>query len=76
MHGILQIEVETVTEDLIQEIQNGIWKWYPFRKKAQVLHLSDSSCLDVEQEQKYDYIVAVRMLEVEKEPVTFLKKCI
>jgi len=75
MHGILQIEVETVTEDLIQEIQNGIWKWYPFREKAQVLHLSDSSCLDVEQEQKYDYIVAVRMLEGEKEPVTFLKKC-
>ena len=64
-----------MSEELIQEIQKGIWKWYPFKKNAQVLHLGDSSCLDEAMEQQYDYIVVVHALETAKEPIAFLQGC-
>lgn len=64
-----------MTQDLTQELQNGIWKWYPFRENAQVLHLSDSLYPELEQGQKYDYVVAIHALESAKEPVVFLQKC-
>lgn len=64
-----------ITEELIQELKNGIWKWYPFKENTQVLHLGDSSCLEDVIEQQYDYIVAVHALETAKNPVGFLTRC-
>ena len=64
-----------MAKELIRELQNGIWRWYPWKENAQILYLGDSLCQKNEQEQQYDYIVAVNMLETAKSPVEFLKKC-
>lgn len=64
-----------MAEELIRELQNGILKWYPFQEDAQVLYLSDSLCSELEDEQQYDYIVAIHTLETTKEPYKLLQKC-
>lgn len=64
-----------MAKELIRELQNGIWKWYPFQENAQVLYLSDSLCLELEDEQQYDYIVAIHTFETTKEPYKLLHKC-
>ena len=63
-----------MAQELIKEIQNGIWKWYPFVEGAKVLFVEDPSCIKA-QENTYDYIVAVLSLEKANDPHDFLKKC-
>lgn len=64
-----------MAEEFIKELQNGIWKWYPFKEGAQVLHLRDSLCYELDGEQQYDYIVAAHVLEYVDNPKDFLQKC-
>lgn len=61
--------------ELIQELQNGIWKWYPFQENAEILYLGNSSYAEFDEQKKYNYIVAVHVLEFVREPVHFLEKC-
>lgn len=75
MYRILQIEDEKVSVELTQELQNGIWKWYPFHENAEILYLGNSLCAELDEQKQYDYIVAVHVLEFTKDPVVFLKKC-
>lgn len=63
-----------MTDELIREIQSGIWKWYPFKEDAKILFLEDASELETSNT-TYDYIVAILCLEKAKEPLVFLKLC-